>query len=70
MRTRLWVLEAFNADKCNGITIRCFFTGQSRSAQSVYDEVTDGLTSVDDATVTDIACMLFDAHRSGFRDRA
>lgn len=36
--------------------------------QRVYDQATDGLTSVDDVTMTEIASMLFDAHRSGVRD--
>jgi len=36
--------------------------------QKVYDQATDGLTSVDDATMTEIAQVLFDAHLSGVRD--
>lgn len=37
--------------------------------QSVYDEVTEDLASVDDVTMTEIARVLFDAHLSGVRDR-
>jgi hypothetical protein len=37
--------------------------------QSVYDEATDGLTSVDDTTMVEIAHALFDAHAAGVRDR-
>lgn len=36
--------------------------------QGVYDEATDGLTSVDDATMTEIAHVLFDAYGSGVKD--
>jgi len=37
--------------------------------QGVYDETTDGVSSLDDATMTEIARVLFDAHVSGARDR-
>jgi len=37
--------------------------------QGIYDEATVELTALDDMTMTDIAQVLLDAHRSGVRDR-
>jgi hypothetical protein len=37
--------------------------------QSVYDEATEGMTAVDDATMAEVASGLFQAHQSGVKDR-
>jgi hypothetical protein len=37
--------------------------------QDVYNQVTDGLTSVDDASMADVAHALFQAYLSGVTER-